>query len=277
MKKDALTLAMVQMNVVEDKEQNLKAAEGYIGRAGELGADLVVLPEMFSCPYLASNFPLYAEPEGGESWGRMARAAGENGVYLVAGSLPERDEQGRVYNTAYAFDRAGRQIGRHRKMHLFDIAVEGGQVFKESDTLTAGHEVTVFPTEYGAMGLCVCYDLRFPELSRLMTDRGAVVILAPGAFNMTTGPAHWELLFRARALDNQVFAVGVAPARREDGPYVSYGNSIAVSPWGDVLQRLDEKEGICLCRLELSQVEKVRAQLPLLAHRRHDVYSLGER
>ena len=126
------------------------------------------------------------------------------------------------------------------------------------------------------MGLCICYDFRFPELSRLMVDRGAQVILVPAAFNMTTGPAHWEILFRTRALDNQVFTLGAAPSRDPSSGYTSYGNSIAVSPWGDVMDRLEEQEGMLLCTLDLDRVAQVRRELPLLAHRRKDVYTLTE-
>lgn len=137
------------------------------------GIDLAVLPEMFCCPYENKYFPEYAEIEGGDTWEKCSRLAAEYGIYLVAGSMPERDEAGNIYNTSYVFDRNGHQIGKHRKMHLFDIDVKGGQYFKESDTLTPGDQVTVFDTEFGKMGLCICYDFRFPELARLMVDEGA--------------------------------------------------------------------------------------------------------
>ncbi len=270
-----MIVAMIQMPVADDKARNLRCAEAYIAQAKSAGADLAVLPEMFTCPYLASNFPHYAEEEGGESWQRMAEAAAQHGITLVAGSMPERDEDGRVYNTSYAFDPHGIPIAKHRKMHLFDIDVTGGQRFRESDTLSPGNDATTFDTPFGVLGLCVCYDFRFPELCRLMIDRGAVAIVVPGAFNMTTGPAHWELLFRSRAVDNQVFTVGVAPARQNDGVYVSFANSIAVSPWGRVLARMDEREGMALSQLEPAEIERVRSELPLLAHRRRDVYACG--
>ena len=154
---------------------------------------------MFNCPYQTDLFPAYAEPEGGTCWQALSQMAKDEQIYLAAGSIPEADEKGKVYNTAYVFDREGRQIAKHRKMHLFDINVTGGQYFKESDTLTAGDQVTVFDTEFGKIGLCICFDIRFPELSRLMAQEGARIILIPGAFNMTTGPAHWELSFRAES------------------------------------------------------------------------------
>lgn len=268
--------ALVQMRVDSNKLKNLQIASDSISQAAEQGADMVVLPEMFCCPYHTSNFPIYAEKEGGPHWQMMSDAAKQNHVYLVAGSMPEKDDNGLIYNTSYAFDREGKQIAKHRKMHLFDIDVKGGQSFKESDTLTAGNQVTVFDTEFCKMGLAICYDFRFPELSRLMVERGAKVIIVPAAFNMTTGPAHWDILFRTRALDNQVYTIGTSPARDERACYVSYANSIVVSPWGDVVMKMDEKEGIKYCELDLERVESVRKQLPLLAHRRRDVYTLRE-
>jgi len=182
-----------------------------------------------------------------------------------------------VYNTSYVFDRAGKEIAKHRKMHLFDIEVEGGQQFKESDVLSAGAGVTVFDTEFCKMGLMICYDIRFPELSRLMAIMGAEVIVVPAAFNMTTGPAHWEISFRMRALDNQVYMIGAAPARDYEASYHAYGNSIVTAPWGNVVCRMDEKEGMLLQEIDLEQVNKVRRELPLLKHRRSDVYELGIR
>jgi len=271
-----MRVAVIQMPVLPDKLANIEKAASYVAAAARAGADMAVLPEMFCCPYQTANFPRYAEKEGGEHWSLLARAAKDSGIYLVAGSMPELDADGRVFNTSYVFDRLGRPIARHRKMHLFDISVSGGQHFKESDTLTPGNQVTVFTTEFCKIGLAICYDFRFPELCRLMSDQGAKVMIIPAAFNMTTGPAHWEILFRLRAVDNQVFTVGAAPARQLGASYISYGNSIVVSPWGDVLARLDENEGMALADLDLTLVDNVRRELPLLAHRRQDLYNLAE-
>ena len=269
-----IKIAALQTMVSKDKRENLDRLERFLEDPKLAGVDLVTLGEMFNCPYQTPNFPIYAEEAGGESWQRCSALAKKHGIYLSAGSMPERDREGHIYNTAYVFDRQGRQIARHRKMHLFDIAVSGGQCFRESDTLTAGNDVAVFDTEFGKMGLCVCYDFRFPELPRLMAQRGARVILVPAAFNMTTGPAHWEIMFRQRAVEDQVFAVGTAPARDASSGYTSWGHSIAVGPWGNILYQMDEKPGIALAELDLDEVERVRAELPLLAHRRLDIYKL---
>ncbi|MBQ6591095.1 MAG: carbon-nitrogen hydrolase family protein, partial [Lachnospiraceae bacterium] len=184
------------------------------------------------------------------------------------------DGEGRIYNTAYVFDRQGRQIGKHRKAHLFDIDVKGGQYFKESDTLTPGTHIGCFDTEFGRIGLCICYDFRFPETARLMAQDGARVILVPAAFNMTTGPAHWELMFRQRAVESQCYVIGTAPARDPEASYTSWGHSIVVDPWGTIVTQMDEKEGIRVVDLDLDYVDRVRQELPLLAHRRTDLYEL---
>jgi predicted amidohydrolase len=269
-----LKAALVQMAVSGDKQANLATAAAYAAKAAEAGADLVILPEMFNCPYSNDSFPVYAEPEGGESHQFLSELARGLGIWLVAGSIPERTVDGKLRNTSFVFDRLGRQVAKHSKMHLFDIDVEGGQKFKESDTLTPGSSVTVFETEFCRIGLAICYDLRFPELARLMVDEGAKILVIPAAFNMTTGPAHWEVLFRNRALDNQAYVLGVAPARDLEGPYVSYGHSLAVSPWGDVLTMMEAAPGMVMVELDLDYVDKVRRELPLLQHRRKDVYTL---
>lgn len=271
-----MKIGIIQLMVCNDKLINMKNALDKIHELAQKGADMVVLPEMFNCPYDSRFFPSFAEPEGGLCYSQLSQAAKDSHIYIVGGSMPENDISGRLYNTCYIFDRNGNKIGKHRKMHLFDIDIHGGQRFKESDTLTPGDKITVFDTEFGRMGAAICYDYRFPELSRLMVDKGAKVIIVPAAFNMTTGPAHWELLFRQRAVDNQVFSIGAAPARDYEASYVSYGNSIVVSPWGDVIERLDEEEGEMLVDIDLSIVDSIREQLPLLKHRRLDVYKLTE-
>ena len=190
--------------------------------------------------------------------------------------VQQKDAEGNVYNTSYIFDREGKQIGKHRKVHLFDIDVKGGQTFKESDTLTAGDSDTVFDTEFGKIGVMLCFDIRFPELSRMMVNDGAKVIFVPAAFNMTTGPAHWELSFRTRALDNQIYMVGCAPARDVSAGYISWGHSIVTDPWGRVTGMLDENEGILLAELDMDYEEQVREELPLLKSRRKDIYQLSQ-
>ncbi|RJE48600.1 MULTISPECIES: carbon-nitrogen hydrolase family protein [unclassified Dehalobacter] len=266
--------AALQLKVSPDKTENVDRLQQHLASLAKENVDLVILPEMFNCPYQTSLFPDYAEEEGGACWQKLSSLAAQYKMYLVAGSMPEKDRENKIYNTSYVFDRQGRQIGKHRKVHLFDIDIEGGQQFRESDTLSPGNKATVFDTEFGTMGLCICYDLRFPELARLMADQGAKMIIVPGAFNMTTGPAHWEILFRTRAVDNQVFTVGAAPARDAEAGYMSWGHTLMVGPWGNVLQQMDEREGCIIQDLDLAEVAKVRRELPLLAQRRSDLYQL---
>lgn len=267
--------ALLQTKVYDNKEKNIVEAKSLIEKVAKEGADIAVLPEMFCCPYDNSYFKLFSEEEGGLAYTAMSDAAKDNGIYVVAGTIPELSDD-KVYNTAYVFNRSGELIAKHRKMHLFDIDIQGGQYFKESDTFTPGKDVTVFGTEFCKMGIAICYDIRFPELSRLMVSEGAEVIIIPGAFNMTTGPAHWELHFRARALDNQVYAIGVSPARDMEASYHSFANSIVTSPWGNVLNKMDEKEGYLIQEIDLDYLKKVRNELPLLKHIRKDIYNLNK-
>ena len=269
-----IKVAAIQMPTVTDKMQNVRTAEIYLEKIKDEKPDFVILPEMFCCPYQTQNFPVYAEEEGGPVWQQLSEYANQYGIYLIGGSMPEKDAEGKVYNTSYVFDRQGKQIGKHRKVHLFDIDVKGGQTFKESDTLTAGDHDTVFDTEFGKMGVMLCFDIRFPELARMMVNDGAKAIFVPAAFNMTTGPAHWELSFRTRALDNQIYMIGCAPMRDESAGYISWGHSIVTDPWGRVMEMLDEKEGILLTELDLDYEDQVREELPLLKSRRKDMYRL---
>lgn len=271
---EKIKIAAIQMSTVADKMENVRTVKAYLEKIKDENPDFVILPEMFCCPYQTENFPIYAEKEGGPVWQQLSGYAKQYGIYLIGGSMPEKDAEGNVYNTSYIFDREGKQIGKHRKVHLFDIDVKGGQTFKESDTLTAGDSDTVFDTEFGKIGVMLCFDIRFPELSRMMVNDGAKVIFVPAAFNMTTGPAHWELSFRTRALDNQIYMVGCAPARDITAGYISWGHSIVTNPWGAVVDMLDEKEGILLAELDMGYEERVREELPLLKSRRKDMYRL---
>lgn len=273
---EKIKIAAIQMSTVADKMENVRTVKAYLEKIKDENPDFVILPEMFCCPYQTENFPIYAEEEGGPIWQQLSAYAKQYGVYLIGGSMPEKDAEGNVYNTCYVFDREGKQIGKHRKVHLFDIDVKGGQTFKESDTLTAGDSDTVFDTEFGKMGVMLCFDIRFPELSRMMVNDGARIVFVPAAFNMTTGPAHWELSFRTRALDNQIYMVGCAPARDVSAGYISWGHSIVTDPWGRVTGMLDENEGILLAELDMDYEEQVREELPLLKSRRKDIYQLAK-
>lgn len=225
--------------------------------------DVIVLPEIFTCPYDNSCFPVFAQGEDGEVYRELSQIAREYQVYLIAGSVPELGEEGKIFNTSYVFDPSGRRIARHRKVHLFDIDVPGGQYFKESDVLSPGDSVTVFDTPFGKLGVCICFDIRFPQMFLEMRKMGVRMVFVPAAFNMTTGPAHWKVLFRCRAMDQQIYMLGCAPARDAEGSYVAYGHSILTDPWGRVLAELDEKEGILEATVDLAYTDAVRQQIPL--------------
>lgn len=253
-----MKVSLIQMAVTPSKAVNLAHAEELILKCR--GSDIIMLPEMFCCPYSPASFTENAEPADGAAVRMLSRAARENNAYLVGGSIPEIDG-GRIYNTCFVLGPGGEVIARHRKAHLFDIDVKGGQRFMESETLSKGEGATMFQTPFGRFGVCICFDIRFPGFIAEM--RGADALLVPAAFNMTTGPMHWELLFRARAVDNQFFTFGCAPARDEKSPYVSYANSIAVSPWGRVVARADERERILTVNVDLNEVQAAREQIPV--------------
>jgi omega-amidase len=264
-------IAVCQMKTTDDKKQNIEHAIDMVNISSKNGAELIILPEMFNCPYENKYFPNFAEEYPGETTQSLSNVAKKNHIYLVAGSIPELSS-GKIYNTCYIYNRNGELIGRHRKIHLFDIDVKDKVYFKESDTLSAGNKVTVVDTDLGKIGIAICYDIRFPELSRMMALEGAEIIILPAAFNMTTGPAHWELSVRMRAIDNQVFFVGAAPARNNEASYTAYGNSRISDPWGDIIASADERECILYADIDRTTIGSIREQLPLLKHRRTDLY-----
>lgn len=276
-----LKTAQIQMPVAANKQDTLEYLKKKMAEVCDGSTDLVCLPEMFCCPYRTELFPQYAEPEGGMIWSACAELAAKHGVYLSAGTMPEeeysdegKEAERRIYNTAYLFDRDGRQIAKHRKMHLYEIHAEGKPSFREADTLSAGNEMTLFDTEFGRGGLCVCYDVRFIELTRLMVLAGAEFLIIPAAFNMITGPIHWELVFRAQATYNQVFVLATSLARDPSCGFTSWGHSLTADPWGKVIAEAGEGEETVYADIDLDMIADVRRQLPVFSQRREDVYEL---
>ena len=267
-------VAVCQIRTELKYEVTMKKAEQMIHDAAVAGAGIVVLPEMFYCPYAGNYFMRVAEEGFHDSLEREAAWARENHVLLVGGSIPEL-ENGILYNTCYVFDETGQKVAKHRKVHLFDIDLPGMQ-FRESDTFDPGNEITVFDTQYGKMGVAVCFDVRFPELFRAMANRGAEVIFLPAQFNMKTGPAHWELSLRARAVDNEIFFIGASAARFPDFSYECWGHSMVVDPFGTVLAEADETEQVLYAELCLDRVNEVRQQLPTFLHLREEFYAVAK-
>ena len=274
--KDNFMIGLCQMKVLDDKWLNLGKAIDMIDRTAKKGAEMVILPEMFNCPYDTNKFKAYAESrDSSKSLKAVSNAAKNHGVYLVAGSIPELLD-GKIYNSCFIFDRKGQIIDVHRKMHLFDVDIPDIE-FKESDTITAGNRVTVVDTDPIKIGVAICYDMRFPELFRLMALKDADIMVVPGAFNMTTGPAHWKTTVRARAIDNQTYVAAVSPARNTNLSYVAYGHSIIVDPWGKVIGEAGYGEQIICATIDISYLKNVREELPLLKNRRTDIYELIEK
>lgn len=205
----------------------------------------------------------------------LLEVARAKGVYICGGTIPERQGT-KIYNTCICVGPTGQVLGKHRKVHLFDIDIPGKITFRESDTLTAGDQATVFDTKWGKIGVGVCYDIRFPELSMLMRERGCKVLLYPGAFNTTTGPKHWELLQRGRAVDTQSFVCTISPSRLPGFSYQAWGHSTVVSPWGEVLATTGHEPATVHAELNLAQVEEFRSGVPISKQKRHDMYRLEQ-
>ncbi|MES1907160.1 MAG: hypothetical protein MHM6MM_000333 [Cercozoa sp. M6MM] len=292
-------VALVQMEVGSSKAQNFQKMEVLVERAVSQGAEMVLLPEIWNSPYDTSAFAEYAEVVPKDkihlheirdqcmSSGLMSRLADAHNIWLVGGSIPEKcEETGNVYNTLTVWNEEGDLVCKHRKVHLFDIDVKGDEArgikpmrFRESDSLSAGDAMTVAvsPFDGAKVGFGICYDLRFPEFALAQTREDATVkaLVFPGAFNRTTGPAHWQLLLRARALDTQCYVMACAPALNTESSYHSWGHSTVVSPWGDVILELGDDEEIGIVDIDLSRVDVVRQQIPVLQQRRTDLYQCG--
>lgn len=264
-------VGLCQLKVGPDKAENLAGARRLVGQAVEAGAEIVILPEMFSCPYDQGEFRRFADDPDGKAPNMLQSAAERNRCYLVGGSFPEKVGD-RLYNACYIYGPDGRQLAAYRKLHLFDVDLSGGVRFQESAVLTPGTEMTLVRLGPVTAGIGICYDLRFPEYARLLALGGADLLIYPGAFNPVTGPAHWELLLRTRAVDNQVFTIGVSPAPREGMTYQAYGHSLAADPWGRVLGEAGTEEQVVLADLDLEELGRIRRELPLMRHRRGDLY-----
>ena len=274
MSRSRFPLAVCQIRTETDYDVTLEKAAAMIHEAAASGASVVVLPEMFSCPYSKEYFHAAAKRGHMDVCRQLSGFARDNRIVLVGGSFPEA-EDGLLYNTAFVYDESGGLLARHRKIHLFDVDLPG-MCFHESHTFTPGKDITVFDTRFGRFGLAICFDVRFPELFRAMARRGAELICLPAQFNMTTGPAHWEATMRMRAVDNEVFFVAAAAARYKGFSYECWGHSMIVDPYGTALAAADETEQIILAELDLNRIDEIRAQLPTFLHLREDVYAVAD-
>lgn len=274
---DSLRVACVQLTAGSDKAANLEKAEKLVARAASLGAELVVLPEKWNLVGGAETLHQGAESlEQGESVLAMSAWAKRHGVLLVGGSIAERREgREKLSNTSLVFDGKGDLVARYRKLHLFDVEV-AGQTYHESESEEPGDEVVLAEAGGWKIGLTICYDLRFPELYRLLALEGAELVTVPANFTLRTGMAHWHALLRARAIENALYVAAPGQLGEPLPGRPSYGHSLIVDPWGTVLAEAPDSETVIVAELERSRVGEIRSRLPVLAQRRSDVYGRFE-
>lgn len=260
--------AAVQMTASSSKEENLAKAETFVRLAAERGASVVVLPEVFLWRGPRAEEPAQIEAIPGRTSTRLSELARRHAIYLLAGSFLEKSDESRAYNTSLLFDPDGELLAHYRKIHLFDVDIPGQVRVKESDSKKPGQEVVACSTPLGVFGLSICYDLRFPELYRQLAQDGAEVIFVPSAFTFPTGAAHWEPLLRARAIENQAYVIAPNQIGKNTHGFADYGNSMIIDPWGKVIARALDKECFITAEIDRDYLEKVRRELPCLAHRR---------
>lgn len=268
-------IALIQMAVAASKEVNLEKATELITNAAKEGAKLVCLPEFFNSPYDLNRLSQYAEKIPGQTSTVLSNAAKNNKIYLIGGTYPEVDD-GKFYNTCLAFGPDGETLAKFRKIHLFDIDIPDKITFKESDFISAGNCLTTFDASFVKVGIGICYDVRFPHLANLYADKGCHLLVYPAAFNMTTGPLHWEILQKGRAVDNQLYVAMISPARNENASYIAWGHSSLTDPWGRIIAKAEENETVLKVDIDLNVLNEVRQQIPLRKQLRKDVYQLTE-
>jgi deaminated glutathione amidase len=270
---DRIRVACVQMTSRADKAANLETAERLVAQAAATGADVVVLPEKWNAIGDAAVYHASAEPlDGGESVTAMSSWAREHGITLVGGSIAERREgREKLSNTSLVFDSAGEVVATYRKIHLFDVEV-GGVVYRESEAEEPGEEPVVAEAEDWKLGLSVCYDIRFPELYRILALEGAELVTVPAHFTTPTGKDHWHVLLRARAIENQLYLAAAAQVGETLPRKPAYGRSLIVDPWGVVVAQAPDEETVISAELERAHLEDIRAKLPSLANRQAHAY-----
>ena len=267
-----ITAAAIQMSSTPEQSENFETAERLIREAASAGAELVALPELWSCHGLEEAYRDNAESVPGPTTDFLGGLARELGVYVLGGSILEGEPgAGRIFNASTFFDPAGALVAVYRKIHLFDVKAPDRE-YVESRLIAPGRELVTAKAGVATLGLSVCYDLRFPELYRLLALRGAEVLAVPSAFTHATGKDHWELLLRARAVENQAFVVAPAQwGQKADGRW-TYGRSMIVDPWGVVLGTCPDRDGYALAALDLDYLDRLRAEFPALANRQPETY-----
>jgi predicted amidohydrolase len=264
-------IAAVQINGSSDIERNLSTTERLVREAAGCGATFIATPE--ATTYLGPHDKKIqlAESLDGPTNRRLGRLAQELNVTLLVGSVAERCDDSKAYNTSVMFGPDGKIMASYRKMHLFDVDLSdsGGVCFKESDTTARGDQLVVVDTTVGRVGLSICFDLRFPEVYRALVDQGAEILTVPSAFTLMTGKDHWHTLLKARAIENQAWVVapGQWGAHDDKGLRMSYGHSVIIDPWGTVVAECGDGEGFCLAKYDRDQCGRIRSQLPMRLNR----------
>jgi predicted amidohydrolase len=262
-------VAAAQMTSGPDKAKNVETATRLVQRAADLGAKLVGLPENFSWMGPEGERPGAAEDLDGPTLARMAALARERKVTVLAGSIAEKGAPGgRYYNSSVLFGPDGARLCVYRKIHLFDVEVGDGARYRESEAVAPGTEPVVADTEVGKLGLSVCYDVRFPELYRRLTQEGATILAVPAAFTLMTGKDHWEILLRARAIENQAYVIAPAQWGQHSESRRTWGHALVADPWGLVVGLASDGEGLALGQVDVALQARIRRDLPCLTHRR---------
>jgi len=266
-------VAIVQLNSQEEPVENLLRVRDWVARAAGQGARLVTLPENFAfMGEEAKKRGLAERVDGafpGPILGTLMECAAKHGVWVLGGGMPERsDDEARPYNTSVLVDPGGAVVAAYRKVHLFDVSLADGTAYRESAATTAGTEPFTAEVLGTRIGLSVCYDVRFPELYRRLVDQGARVITVPAAFTLMTGKDHWHVLLRARAIENQVYVLAPAQHGKHSRGRQTYGKSVIVDPWGEVIAQCSEGEGVATADLDFAYQDRVRNSVPCLLHRK---------
>lgn len=266
--------AVIQIDTKSDKDENLARIEQLIQQAAISGVILVSLPEVMNV-ITGGNEPNTMEPVPGYTTNRLKLLAQKYDVWIHGGSILEKNSDKKPYNTTVMISPTGDIVAKYRKLHLFDVEIGDGLNIKESDRISAGKDVVTAKTEIGHLGFSICYDIRFPEIFRLMTLNGAEIIFTPANFTYPTGEAHWESILRCRAIENGCYIISAGQCG-EKPRFRAYGSSMIIDPWGKIIARMaDEGEGVAIAEIDLTNVMRCRKQIPVLRNRRGDLYALS--
>lgn len=275
------SIALLQQKVIEDKEDNIKRAADMIESAVKLyNPQIIVLPEYFNTPISLKEIEKVAEDEDNSpTLEFLKNQAQKYNVYIVGGTIPTfcKEDKSKYYNTCFCISNKGKLSTKFKKLHLFDVDIPGKITFFESKKITQGNHIGIFETEYAKIGIGICYDIRFPEYSLLLKkDHNIDMLIFPAAFNHITGPLHWEILGRTRALDNNVFLALCSPSRNYENPndYQAWGHSIVVDPYGQIINSTGYEEDIVHARINLEKIEEIKEAIPVWKQKRKDLYDL---